>query len=152
MCGKHALNALIGSAWFSKDDLDRSASALKEQHSLVNLRDLRHPDGNYTLDVLLMALREYVILDNTQLPTAVPFDDGLDLLSIMSKATDFLILENRNHWILWRKDDRGLWWDLNSLNEPVHYTDLEAADELNSREVQLFECTRTRRAVNRLLK
>src|SRR4051812_46614603 len=66
--------------------------------------------------------------------------------SIMSEATDFLILENRNHWLLWRKDDRGLWWDLNSLSEPVYYTDVEAA-ELRHRTVQLFECTRTRKAV-----
>jgi hypothetical protein len=155
MCGKHALNALIGSNWFSKADMlssarDVQAAAFKAQRCKIQMRSFARGDGDYTLDVLLMALRQYVTLDNTQLPNAVPFDDDSELLSIMSKETDFLILEDENHWLVWRKDNRGLWWDLNSLAEPVYYTDVEAADELSSRRIQLFECTKLRKAVNRL--
>jgi hypothetical protein len=152
LCGKHALNVLTGSNLFSQAGLDQSAKKLQatlllEGKFRIPLRDFKKRDGDYSLDVLMAAVQEMFDLNPDDQPQLINFTTR-NLPKIMNDHSDLLILEDRSHWLVWRKDvATGLWWDLNSLGSPKRYTLEAATKELRKREVQLFGCANLRQAI-----
>jgi hypothetical protein len=115
----------------------------------LKITDLKYKHGDYNMDVLLRAASQAFDLTGNEEPVGVQFENEDMILSIMETSTDLLLLEDDNHWLTWRKDERtGLWWDLNSQHSPKCYSYAEAATELIRREVLLFDCTAWRKKIN----
>jgi hypothetical protein len=95
--------------------------------------------------VLLRALQMRFDLNQNQQPSVQTWKTKRHLENILEDYTDLLIWENCNHWLVWRRDNQGIWWDLNSTTlVPTSYTFHKAVNELYNRDVMLFDCTALR--------
>ena len=120
LCGLHCLNSLLQAPYFDIIQLSEIALELDKQESLLlntNTHENVDLDGNYNIQVLTQALKQYDIL-LTQI-----HKEKLNHILETHPNVEAFIFNSSTHWFSIRRIE-GIWYDLNSTNKiPVIVSD-----------------------------
>ena len=126
-CGLHVINMLLGSQVYTSASLaslvvsmDRSSK--DHDMEFIGLPDLMTQSGDYSQDVLMFAITE-ALDDCSSFPGSYPLvpADGAVVLERIKDANvsmNAIVIQygdSHGHWLCFRKDGDGTWWNLDSL-------------------------------------
>ena len=163
-CGLHVVNMLLGSPVYTHDKLLRIVCEWKEAGRLgagrgVDASDLIGPSGDYSLDVLNTALYNELRSGPDMPLRSMTFstvyqgiqDNAITSLVMHHDANDALMIPA--HWLLLRKDDNGVWWNMDSMSSsPTPMSATDAVQQIryyvNVRRAALFDASDITRQIS----